>query len=91
MEEEEETDFGKAKKALQMAEAGDGAKKKKKKKKKSTRVAKVDNLVPNSHMYTVIIILWYYNTCRNFTEGTLIFISIEIYIVCCVCAGGGGF
>lgn len=50
-EEEEETDFSKAKKALKMVDTGAGPKK------KATRVAKVDSHVPGSSRYTV-----YYGT-----------------------------
>ena len=48
---EDETDFSKAKRALQVSDGAAGGKKKKKK--KTVHVRKVDSNVPNSSIYTV--------------------------------------
>ena len=47
---EDETDFSKAKRALQVSDGAAGGKKKKK---KTVHVRKVDSNVPNSSIYTV--------------------------------------
>ena len=67
--EDEETDFSKAKKALQMVDAGAGSKKE-----KSIRAAKVDPHLPASSTYTVL----QYSFSRK--EGKLLERKIRIYV-----------
>ena len=60
--EDDETDFSKAKKALQMADAGAGSKK------KSIRAANVDSHVPASSTYTVLFSRNFQWRRKNFTQ-----------------------